>query len=67
MNLIKKNYNAGRLIFTNNFKKAVSDSELIFICVGTPTKKNSNEVDLSFVLKALRKLLNLLKIKNNYY
>ncbi len=37
--LIKKNYSVGRLIFTNNLKYAVSQSDLIFICVGTPTKK----------------------------
>ena len=37
--LIKKNYNVGRLIFTNDLQKAVSSSDLIFICVGTLQKK----------------------------
>ena len=54
--LIKKNYNVGRLIFTNDLKKAISKSELIFICVGTPNKKNSNDVDLSFVFKAIKEI-----------
>ena len=54
--LIKKNYGAGRLIFTNNLKKAVLSSDLIFICVGTPTKKKSQEVDLSFVFKAVKEI-----------
>ena len=54
--LIKKNYKAGRLVFTNNFKKGISKSELIFICVGTPAKKGSNEVDLSFVLNVAQEI-----------
>ena len=54
--LIKKNHKAGRLIFTNDLKKGISKSELIFICVGTPTKKSSNEVDLSFVFKVAKEI-----------
>ena len=54
--LIKKNYSVGRLIFTNNLKYAVSQSDLIFICVGTPTKKNSQKVDLSYVFKAVKEI-----------
>ena len=37
--LIRNNYFAKRLNFTNDFKKAVKESQIIFICVGTPTKK----------------------------
>ena len=40
--LLKKNLKQNRLIFTSNLKKAVLDSNIVFICVGTPTKKNSN-------------------------
>ena len=65
--LIKKNYNSGRLIFTNDLKKAVVQSELIFICVGTPTKKNSQNVDLSYVFKAVKEIANCTKKKNNYH
>ena len=61
--LIKKNYNSGRLVFTNNFKKGISNSELIFICVGTPTKKGSNQVDLSFVLKVAKEIAKFTKNK----
>ena len=61
--LIKKNYAVGRLIFTNDLKKAVSKSELIFICVGTPNKKKSNEVDLSFVFQAAREIAKSTKNK----
>tara|TARA_Y100000816_G_scaffold282242_1_gene257728 strand:- start:1275 stop:2561 length:1287 start_codon:yes stop_codon:yes gene_type:complete len=47
--LIKNNFRAKRLNFTNDLEKAVKDSQIIFICVGTPTKKGSNLVDLSQV------------------
>ena len=61
--LIKKNFTVGRLIFTNNLKMAISKSELIFICVGTPNKKKSNNVDLSFVFNAAREIAKSTKNK----
>ena len=45
--LIKKNYLSKRLSFSTNLKKSIKSSDVIFICVGTPTKKNSINVDLS--------------------
>ena len=48
--LVKKNYTNGRLKFSNNLKDSVIKSDIIFICVGTPTKKNSNAADLSQVI-----------------
>lgn len=47
--LLKKNLKAKRLHFTLDYKEAVSDSEIIFTCVGTPPKENG-EADLSAVL-----------------
>ena len=61
--LIKKNYNANRLIFTTDIKKAINYSDIIFICVGTPTKKRSLKVDLSFVYKCVKEILNHTKKK----
>ncbi len=49
--LVKRNVDAKRLIFTLDYKEAVSPSEIIFICVGTPSKENG-EADLSSVLAA---------------
>ena len=51
--LIKKNFNAKRLIFTTDLKKAIKGSDIIFICVGTPNKKGTLKVDLSFVYLSL--------------
>ena len=45
--LVIKNYNIKRLKFSTDLKDSVSKSDIIFICVGTPTKKNNNGADLS--------------------
>ena len=54
--ILKKNFKQKRLIFTSDLKKAVKNSDIIFICVGTPTKKNSNSADLKFIFKVARDL-----------
>ena len=51
--MVKRNYEDKRLIFTTDLKKAVTYSDIIFICVGTPTIKNSNSVDLKYVFTAV--------------
>ena len=63
--ILKKNHSQKRLIFTSDLKKAVKYSDIIFICVGTPTKKNSNSADLKYVFKVaneLKKLITKYKI-----
>ena len=45
--LVLKNYNNKRLKFSTDLNDAVSKSDIIFICVGTPTNKNDNGADLS--------------------
>ena len=61
--LIKKNYNAKRLFFTTDLKKAVNASDIIFICVGTPNKKGSLKVDLSYVYKSIKEIASITKNK----
>ena len=63
--LVLKNYKNKRLNFSINLKDAVKKSDIIFICVGTPTKKNSNSADLSqvyFAAKEISKSINKFKI-----
>ena len=45
--LVIKNNKNKRLLFSTNLEKSVKDSDIIFICVGTPTKKNGSSADLS--------------------
>ena len=63
--ILKKNYKEKRLIFTTDLKKAVLNSDIIFICVGTPTLKNSDSADLKYVFnvaKQLKKIVSKYKI-----
>ena len=59
--ILKKNYKQKRLIFTSDLKKAVDNSDIIFICVGTPTKKNSNSAELKYVFNVARELKKIIK------
>ncbi len=63
--ILKKNHKQKRLFFTTDLKKAVNNSDLIFICVGTPTKKNSNSANLKYVFDVahqLKKIISKYKI-----
>ena len=59
--LVKKNYKSGRLSFTTNLSEAIKNSQVIFICVGTPTKKNSNAADLSQVYNVAKEIGKFIK------
>jgi UDPglucose 6-dehydrogenase len=63
--IVKKNYFSNRLKFTNDLAKAVRFSDIVFICVGTPTSKKNKSADLSFVFnvaKEISKNINKFKI-----
>ena len=53
--LVKKNIKAERLIFTLDYKPSVSESDIVFIAVGTPTTK-TGDADLSTVLGVAEKI-----------
>ena len=61
--LIKENYKSKRLFFTSNIFEALNKSDIIFICVGTPSKKNSSAVDLSYVFNVAKEILKFSKKK----
>jgi UDPglucose 6-dehydrogenase len=61
--LIKKNHKAKRLYFTSDLKKAITVSDIIFICVGTPNIRGSLKVDLSFVFNCTKEVLSIAKKK----
>ena len=54
--LVKKNYINNRLKFSTNLKQSISKSDIVFICVGTPTKKNGSGADLSQVFNVAREI-----------
>ena len=54
--ILKRNLKAKRLFFTSDLNEAVKKSDIIFICVGTPTKKKSNSADLKYVFNVAREL-----------
>ena len=63
--LIQRNVKQKRLQFSTNISKSIIKSDIIFICVGTPTKIKSNEADLKYVFQVVRdikKNLNKYKI-----
>ena len=63
--LVVKNYKNKRLSFSTDLKKSIKESDIIFICVGTPTQKNGNSADLSQiyeVAKFISKSINKFKI-----
>ena len=63
--LVIKNYSSGRLKFTTNLKSAVRNSDIIFICVGTPTSKKKKSANLRYVfdvVKEVRNYINKFKI-----
>ena len=61
--LIKVNYREKRLFFTTNISQAINKSNIIFICVGTPNKKNSLSVNLSYVFKVAKEISKFSKNK----
>ena len=54
--LVIKNYKNKRLTFSTNLKKSVKDSDIIFICVGTPTKKGGGSADLSQIYNVSKEI-----------
>jgi UDPglucose 6-dehydrogenase len=63
--LVIKNYKNKKLKFSTNLKDSIKKSDIIFICVGTPSKKNGDGADLTqiySVSKEISKYINKFKI-----
>ena len=54
--LVIKNFKNKRLSFSTNLKKSVNESDIIFICVGTPTKKSGSSADLSHIYNVAKEI-----------
>jgi UDPglucose 6-dehydrogenase len=53
--VVRRNVEAKRLLFTLDYSKAIPESEVVFIAVGTPPKPNG-EADLTSVFAAAKEL-----------
>ena len=54
--LVIKNYKNKRLSFSSDLRTSVKNSDIIFICVGTPTKKGGGSADLGQVYDVAKEL-----------
>jgi len=54
--LVIKNYKNKRLTFSTNLKESIKKSDVIFICVGTPTKKGGSSADLTQIYNAAKEI-----------
>ncbi len=54
--LVTHNAAAGRLKFSTDLKSAVSDADVVFIAVGTPTRRGDGHADLSHVTAAAEEI-----------
>jgi UDPglucose 6-dehydrogenase len=54
--LVAKNAEAGRLSFTTSLSEAVKGADVVFIAVGTPSRRGDGHADLTFVFQAAREI-----------
>lgn len=54
--LVKANVGAGRLSFSRELSDAVSRAEVVFIAVGTPSRRGDGHADLTYVFAVAREV-----------
>jgi UDPglucose 6-dehydrogenase len=54
--LVERNVADGRLAFTTDLESAVPGADLVFIAVGTPSRRGDGYADLSYVYQAARSI-----------
>jgi UDPglucose 6-dehydrogenase len=64
--LMQEHFASGQLQFTDNVKAAVKDAEVVFLCVGTPSKPDGT-VDMGFLEGAGKEVCDALAEYNNDY
>jgi UDPglucose 6-dehydrogenase len=58
--------NQSRIHATDNYQEAISNTEITFLCVGTPSK-NDGDIDLHFVKEATQTIAESLKQKPSWH
>jgi UDPglucose 6-dehydrogenase len=59
--LVANNVREGRLSFSTQLETAVADADVVFIAVGTPSRRGDNHADLAYVFQAARDIAGALK------
>ena len=59
--LVDKNVKQGRLSFTDSLQDCIPNSDLVFVAVGTPTRRGDGHADLSYVYQAVQDIAPYLK------
>jgi UDPglucose 6-dehydrogenase len=59
--LVRSNVADGRLRFLNELESAIAQADLVFIAVGTPSRRGDGFADLSYVYDASRQIAKYLK------
>jgi UDPglucose 6-dehydrogenase len=59
--LVERSVAAGRLSFTTNIRSGVEDADVVFLAVGTPTRRGDGHADLSYIFAAVEELAPHLK------
>lgn len=54
--LVERNVKADRLTFTSSYDPAIGEADLVFIAVGTPTRRGDGHADLVYVYEAARQI-----------
>ena len=54
--LVRNNFQSGRLKFSTNLKKSIRESEVVFIAVGTPSRRGDGHADLTYVYDVAKEI-----------
>ncbi len=64
--LIRNGFQSGKITATGNFKKAVKDSEVTFICVGTPNTE-AGHLNMEYIINASLQIAEGIKGKKGFH
>lgn len=59
--LVETNVKAGRLSFTTELAPAVAEADVVFIAVGTPSRRGDGHADLGYVYAAAKEIAEAMK------
>ena len=59
--LVESNVSAGRLSFDSDATQAVGNADVVFIAVGTPTRRGDGHADLSYVYQAAEEIAGMIR------